>query len=189
MSNTAGLGLIVLALGLGYFLGSPMYADVQTLNTEKAGYDQAIQDLAQITTTMQTLQQKLDSLPAADREKIETLLPEKPDTVKLVSDIDTIAARNGISMTDVSFTAANADSGRSVAGAPPARSYQSGAINFSFSSDYAHLRSFILEMESSLRLVDIRSVTATIGEKGVISYKVNAETYWLPKVAVAKTTN
>ena len=55
-----------------------------------------------------------------------------------------------------------------------------GNISFEFASSYDNLKKFLSDIESSLRLIDIRSIDFNLSDKGIHNYKVTTEIYWLP---------
>jgi len=180
MNNTNSIALILISCGLFFFFGKPMIADLSDLLAKKAEYTDALAKINSIQETTSSLTTKLNALSDTEKSQIQVLLPGKPDTVKFISDIDSAASKQGISIDNISYNNVNTDTSGSVAGAPPPNDYSSMMLNFSFASDYPHLKAFLTDLESSLRLMDIRQVSLAVGEKGVFTYRVSAEIYWMP---------
>lgn len=180
MNRTNSIALGLIAIGIFYFLTKPMIASLADLSAKKDEYQTALDKLNSLEELKKTLSDKMNSLSDEQKQELQTLLPDDPGTVKLVSDIDSTASKYGISIDKISTAPVNSDSAASVADAAPAKNYNSELINFSFSADYPHLKSFLNDLESSLRLVDIRYIELNTGNKGGVNdYKVSAEIYWL----------
>ena len=179
MNSLNSIFLIFISIGGFFFFTKPMLADLSALSDKKTEYQSSLEKLNSIEEIQKGLTEKLDSLGASEKEKLETLLPDSPGSVKLAADIDGMASRHGISVDKISYTKKNDDQGQSIAGAPAGKTFQSTMLTFSFTSDYSHLKNFLSELESSLRLLDLRSIDLTVGEKGVYNYNLSAEVYSL----------
>lgn len=179
MNSVNSTFIIFLSIGAFFFFTKPMMADLSALSDKKSAYEEALVKLKSVESIKQQLTDKLNSLPEDEKKKLEILLPDSPGTVKLVSDIDAAAAKNGISIDQITYGPSNHDQGKSVIDATAPKNYQSVLVNFSFTSDYNHLKSFLADLEESLRLIDVRSIDLQVGSKGVYNYKVSVETYSL----------
>ncbi len=180
MNNFTSLIFIVLSIGLGFFFAKPKLAEISELSIKKAQYEEALQNLRSIGELKESLQKKMDSIPPEDLEKIMTLLPATSGTVKLISDVDSIVSKYGVVMDKVAYVAANKSNGQSVSEAQPPAPYNSVIVTFSLKSDYNKFRSILSDMETSLRILDVRNVDIVAGERGLNTYKVEAEIYWMP---------
>jgi len=178
MSNFLSLILIVLSVLLGLFVVKPKYAETTVLKDKKAQHEAALESLRSIEELKQNLENKLNSIAPETMEKIMTLLPESSGSVKLISDIDSIASKYGTTISNVSYNT-TPDSSQSLAEGMAQSSYRSTTVSFSVETDYNKFRSILSEIETSLRIVDIRNVSITAA-KDKNTYKVDAEIYWLP---------
>jgi hypothetical protein len=180
MSNGSIIAYIVLTLAIGYaFIYSPL-GDVNTLLDQKQKYADSLEMVNNIENKKNDLLAKFDNISTDDKKNIDTVLPSSLDFVKLVSQIDAVAAGHGISIDKISSKEDDPSVGTSIENAAPPKAYQSSTIGFSFSASYEKFTAFLGDLEKSLRILDIR--TAKLGTKdtaGVYSYDVEFETYWL----------
>ena len=107
------------------------------------------------------------------------LLPHNIDNVRLALDLDGIASRHGLRVQDVTVqTSAEASSqGRIAQDSGPVDSV---VISFSVVSQYPNFVAFLKDLEKSLRIVDVVSLSFTTKQGGALAeYDVSVKTYWL----------
>ena len=179
MSGTTILAYIILALTIGYAFVYPGVGDVSNLMVQKTQYENSLATVSNIETRKKQLLADFNNIPNQDKKNMEIILPNSFDYVRLVSQIDNVASKNGISIKNINTANVDSSVGDTIAEAGAPRAYQAGVISFSFEATYDNFRKFIKNMEESLRILDVRSVEVKTGEKGVYNYEIEFETYWL----------
>ena len=176
MSNTSIFAFIILALSIGYvFVYSPM--DDISFERKKQGYEETLETMSHIEEKKQGLLIAFENISETDKQNINTIVPTSQNFMKLIYQIDVVASKYSISIDDVT-AAENTSSGDSVNTAQT-KPYKSVVIGFSFDSSYKNFKSFMNDLEKSLRILDIRSVGLEAGKDGINKYSVKLETYWL----------
>jgi hypothetical protein len=184
MGKFNSLGLIVISIALLMLFFKPQLGKIDQINQRKAAYNQAISDLQHIDQKKNELLAKLNSFPAEDVAKIDTLLPDKPNVVPLVAELENIASKRGIIIRNIS-TDSSGNFSASLGGEGKAKNYETSTLNFDFESSYDVMKQFLIEIESSLRVMDIRSVNFSGTESNNFTYKVTMDIYWInPKAQV-----
>jgi Tfp pilus assembly protein PilO len=179
MSSTSILAYVVLTLAIGYgFIYSPM-GDLTALMDKKQQYNDDLETVSNIENTKKELLTKFNNIPAEDKKNIETVLPNSFNFVRLVSQIDAVAANYGIAIGSITSTGVSASVGESIADAKPKNPYESATIGFSFTASYENFNLFMNDLEKSMRILDIKSVHLTIDKDGNYKYEVEFVTYWL----------
>lgn len=180
MNNTNSTAILLISVSLFFFFTKPMLASLTDLLAKKDEYQNTLDKLNQIEDIKKNLTDKINGLSDQEKKNLQVLLPDGPETTKLVADIDGKASKHGISIDKISYGEINRDQGQSVSEGAPPPVYQSELLGFEFTTDYSHLKDFLADIESSLRLIDIRSVDVNQAEKGINNrYRINAEIYWL----------
>jgi Tfp pilus assembly protein PilO len=180
----------VAAAGAIFFVYTkPTYDSVRTTRAEMSQYDEALQKAAELQQLKQTLLSRYNAFNPNDVDRIQKLLPDHVDNVRLILDLDSIASRNGMAIQNVVVS-----NPVSVQGAQTAigslgsskQKYDSVTLSFSTQGPYETFLQFLTDLETSLRIVDLVSLTLTSGaaptEKGqpsVYGYDVTIRTYWL----------
>ncbi len=115
--------------------------------------------------------------------RLETFLPDSVDNVGLILDLNTLAARSGISLSNIDVIAKSKNSsGPDAIGAIPV--LEAGPIDFidlslSAVGTYTAFQAFLIGVEKSARLLDVRELIIKGSDNGVYSYKMTIRFYWL----------
>jgi Tfp pilus assembly protein PilO len=179
MSSIAKIAYIILTAAIGWaFIYSPM-GDLQSLIDQKQSYANTLATIGNIETKKSELATKFGNITETEKKDIETFLPSSLNFVRLISQIDSIAASHGISIDKISSKDTTPSSGDSVDSATPQSPYNTSLISFSFLASYDAFNAFMSELEKSMRILDINTVKLTVRPDGTYFYDVQFETYWL----------
>ncbi len=113
--------------------------------------------------------------------RLVTLLPDSVDNVGLILDLNALAARSGISLSNVDVVA-NSSADTAVGETLPAsgmKSTSSVDISLSAIGTYAAFQSFLVGIEKSERLLDVQDIVVKGSETGVYIYQMTLRLYWL----------
>jgi Tfp pilus assembly protein PilO len=187
MKNVIALLLFVAAIGLFSVYVSPTYDEIKTLRAEKAQYDEALTDSQKIQDVRDDLLAKYNSFAPNDIKRLEKLLPNHVDSIRLIIEIDGLASRYNMTLKNVQVTIPTVSSSLyDPSQVVPAQSPSYGTAQGSFevSGTYETYRNFIKDLEYSLRVVDVTGVafTAEKDEKAGLNkynFKTSMQTYWL----------
>lgn len=178
MTGNSTLSYILLSLVIGYVFIYPYVTKIPALNEQKQRYLSALETVSSIESKISQLRSQYESIPNESKERINTILPNSFNFVRIISQIDNVASKYGISIDEISYQESYAP-GNSVESAQMAGPYESTVIGFSFTTSYGSFQDFIDELEKSLRVLDVRSVELDSDDKGTHTFKVELETYWL----------
>jgi hypothetical protein len=179
MKNPTNLILIVLSLGLFYTFTSPQYQDMKALQTSANEYRDVIANVSHIAETRDALLVNYEQMPRAELGRLSKILPDNVDTVRLALDLDTIAARYGISIKDVRIET-KTDPNAALAVLPDhALPYEKVPVTFTFISNYPNFMKMLGDLEKSLRIMDVKSASFKVSETGLYEHKLTVDTYWL----------
>ncbi|MDO8564711.1 MAG: type 4a pilus biogenesis protein PilO [bacterium] len=190
MSNVVSIILLVIGAGLfvGYInptyrgaTGSSVMAEksVQELRLERVRYATALTKTREIEVARTGLLEKYNSIAEEDREKLQKLLPDHVDSVRLILDVNNIAAQYGMTLKNITLTDAGGEDSEDGELGPQEVRSEPVEFKFSVSGTYDNLRSFLTDLEQSLRLIDIRNLTFTSPGTAIYDYTVTIATYRL----------
>ncbi|MDQ3089864.1 MAG: hypothetical protein M3Q24_01785 [bacterium] len=179
MKTTTPVILILVSAGLFYTFISPHYEKVQALQGEANEYSEVLDNVEELTEKRDELLIKFNAIPKADVVRVEKALPDNIDSVRLALDFDTIAAKYGISIKNINLSERQGGGDQGIIQAGNVNQYETATVTFSFVATYPNFRKFIRDIESSLRIIDIRSIGFITGESGFYEYTVSIDTYWL----------
>ena len=142
-------------------------------------YDNVIQNVTAIAETRDKLLVSYNSIPKNEIDRLSKILPDKIDTVRLAIDLDSIASRYAIAIKNVQVGNTNDKDSNSLLLPGTPSGYEKATISFSFISNYENFMSMLTDLEKSLRIMNVKSVTFKITETGLYEFHVVVETYWV----------
>lgn len=185
--NSRILPMIAFTVALGIFFAyvNPTWTGSIAEAREKiTAADQALLAAKRYTAQQNQLAAARDAIDAANLAALTTFLPDSVDNVGLILDLNALAARSGLSISNIdvitSATGANAESANTGAlptvGLTPVNSVD---LTLSAAGTFSALQTFITGVEKSARLLDIHDVVVRGSETGVYTYQMKVRLYWL----------
>lgn len=155
-----------------------MYEDVKTLSASAAGYRDVLNNIEEINESRERLVANYNSISKAEIERLGKVLPANVDTVRLALDLDSIAAKYGISIQDVKIDQ-NQNTATQVSLPGHGLPYEKTPVRVSFVSTYENFKKFLDDLEKSLRIMDIKEVTFLVTDNGLYEHTILLDTYWV----------
>lgn len=161
---------VVLAGSIFFWYTKPEYDKVQTARDKIAQYDAALNKAYELQQLKQTLLSRFNAFSQADRDRLQKLLPDHVDNVRLILDLDNLAEDRGIALQNVDVSSSQKQTTKSPtvigAAAGSTQKYDSLTLTFGTVSTYPGFVQFLTDLESSLRIVDL--VALSISPSGNI---------------------
>lgn len=196
--------VVVLALGFVLFL-NPKIEEIRkvgTFNLETTKEQLRLKD--ELIETTNSLISKYEQLELDNLEKLSKMLPATQDIPAMFVQIEALALASGLKLNNVGFAqldasavtransaaviAENDDTAIPTPSAPtaPKEALKEMSVTFSVSGGqgYEHLKEFLTNLESSIRLLDVQSLTyapSGPGDEASEQYQITAVTYSLGK--------
>jgi Tfp pilus assembly protein PilO len=181
--------MTVAAIGLFVVFTNPTYKDVGVLRSVESAYNQALNNSQQLLKVRSDLMVKYNNLTGTDRDRLNKLMPNTVDNIRLIIDTQNIALTHGMTLKDIKYDARAQSTATSAAASQTSPSqvaanqkdYGTFELEFSVTGSYQNFLAFLGDIEQSLRLVDVESVTFQAPEAGssAMKYVVRIRTYWL----------
>ena len=175
--------LIALAVGLFVVYTNPTYQNedgIKGLSAQAAEYDQALTQSSELRAARDKLLAHRNTFSADDVHKLERVLPDNVDNIRLIIDIQNIAARYRLQIKNVALGASSADEGsQAIAAGAEGHSVGTVELGFSVDSTYDNFIAFLDDLEKSVRVVDVEKITFVTGPGDLETYKLQIKTYWL----------
>ncbi len=174
--------LVALIIFFGYT--NPAWTGSVAATQAKIATDaQALSAAANYTARENQLASEKNAMDSASLARLSMLLPDSVDNVGLILDLNALAARAGLSLTSADVSApssSNAAAGSSAA-VPTTDTSPVGSVDLVLSAigTYDSLKQFLAGVESSLRLLDVESLTVKGSTTGVYTYQITLRLYWL----------
>ena len=183
MKSLTPILFVIVSVALFFTVTDPIYKQVKDLKIKYAQYQDVLDKSAELLRQRKTLQDKYDSFSKEDINRLNKLLPDTVDNVRLIIDMDEIAKRYGLTIKNVRLDDTKADktgakdSINTITGGEA--KYGMIPMGFSVTADYNSFLSFLEDLESSLRIVDVTNIGLKPGANNIYSFDVSLKTYWL----------
>ena len=186
---------VVLAIaGFVLFVG-PTYSQILELKTQVASYGEALDNAKTLEKERDRLTAKYNSVDPENLKRLEKLLPDSVDNIRLILEIEKVALAYGMVLKDVKYDIVRKKDSVEGTDAVPAgenmalqsKDYGTWDLSFSVQGTYSNFVSFLKDLEKNLRIVDISSIQfASDAGSGanpnfaeVYRYALKIKTYWL----------
>lgn len=180
--NLISLTLIVGAGALFFLYTKPAYDNLGVAQAHINDYDQALVKAKELQTLKQTLLSRYNTFNPTDLDRLQKLLPDHIDNVRLVLDLDTLASRHGLALQNVVVSAPETTISSNVQ-TIGGKAYDSVTLRFATAGTYENFVAFMTDLETSLRIVDVVSLKMQGDQAttGVPTYRfdIQLRTYWL----------
>lgn len=197
--NLTALILIVLAVGIYFTVTKGILDEANAVASVNSQYSTAIASAMQLLSVRDKVLNDFNNISETDRGRLAKLLPANVDNIRLVIDLNNIALQHGFSLKGIT---AQTDAGGPGAPAAPARPpvASGGApaaipasaastiatpvlstvtVSFSLSAPYQQFQSFLQDLESNLRIMDITQLSVASSDNGIYDWTVQLKTYYL----------
>jgi Tfp pilus assembly protein PilO len=183
------LPIILLAAAIGLFVmyTNGTYTGDQALAAEHASYQAALGTAKELRQQRDQLLAKRNTFSTDDVQKLQRMLPDTVDNIRLIIDINNIAARHNLSLKNVVLGDVSSGSVGKSATAVGSSGDPVGSVTLGFtvSAGYNDFRAFLADLEHSLRIINVEKIDLkeAPGPSGVTTdlndYQLTIRTYWL----------
>ncbi len=175
------LVLVLAAIGLFVLYTNPLYQGLKGSQDKVSAYDDALDKSQELKALRDKLQSARNAFSPQDEQKLIRLVPDQVDNIRLIIDINSIAARRGLALGDVALgevsRSSTAPSG--IAVGPSGDPVGSVNLGFSVNASYEDFLAFLQDIEHSLRILDIEKLSFGPAINGKYNFSFTIRTYWL----------
>lgn len=182
---------------VGFFIiTNPLYKEISLAREQVASYNEALDNSKALEAERDKLTQKYNSFDPENLSKLQKLLPDNVDNIRLILEIEKIASPYGMTLKDVKYNTVNKDVTTSktmenIQGTENLshKDYGVWDLGFSTQGTYNNFVSFIKDLENNLRVVDVASIefssktSSSVGFNPSLleayKYDFKIKTYWL----------
>ncbi len=187
--NVTGAILLVLAVGVYLTWTRDKWVEVKAVQAVNGQYSEAIENANRLIRVRDEVLAKYNAITVADQDRLDKMLPNTVDNIRLIIDLNSVAGRRGVNLSNVKASASSEASAMNEAGTASYASADSGAIptpvldtvniSFSVSAPYREFVAFMRDLEANLRVMDLTHLSVAVGESGTYDFGVELKTYWL----------
>ncbi len=169
--------LIVLSVGLFFGFTDGAYQKLKLLQDKNKEYSDAQNDAVTLSAQRDNLMLQYKAIPPQSVDKLAKSLPDAVDNVGLILAINNIAKKYSVNIKGARINQDTNTKGAIIG--PDSKPYGTISISFSITLPYETFLSFLHDMESNLRFVDLKALSFTAEKDNVYTYNLTVQTYWL----------
>ncbi len=190
--------LIGLSFGSYFLYTQPIYGEAKVVKEEVVKLKDNEEKLNAALKKKDNLATTYNALDTTLVARLEKLMPDNLDNIKLIIDVDRTAKQYGTILNAVKFdvdqqakaatgTAAGAAASTSVRDNKTAleskKDYNSFSLTMTFTGTFDNFTKLMGDMEKNLRIIDVTSIVFDAQDtKEVYKFEVKAKIYWLKAV-------
>lgn len=174
--------LIAVAIGLFTVWTNPTYQGTKALQAQVAQYDEALDKAQELRKLRDELLNRRNTFSTEDMQKLQRMLPDNVDNIRLIIEINNIAAKHGLALQSVELGELSDSRTARTEFAVGSSGDPVGSVDVSFAvnASYEQFQAFLLDLEHSLRIVDVQTVEFDASDKAPsTNYGLKIRTYWL----------
>ena len=177
--------LLLIGISVALFLMfiNPTYQTIGVLREEGSQYTAALDRAKQAGVKRDQLVSKYNSFSSEDLKRLLKVLPDRVDNIKLVVDVNNLAAKYGTSIRDIKVgDNTQTSKPNAIIAEAASKPYGTLSVGFGVTMSYENFLRFLNDIEQSLRLTDVSAIefdTIASGTSGNYNYIVTVKTYWL----------
>ncbi len=181
---------IIIAIAAFFLYIRPTFTGpIHETREQIKNYDNALAAADRFQMKEAQLAQAKSQIPVESLARLSEFLPDGVDNVQLILDMDALAARSGVTLSE--FDVKNTDGTSGTGGTGSTSTAQAGlslissspvdSLNLTFKATgtYSAFRTFLGGIENSLRPLDVVSLDVDDSATGVYTYTVAVRIYWL----------
>lgn len=179
---------LILAIGLFFgYINPTRTGSIAETKAQIESYESALEAAERFEAKENELIIARANIPSDGLARLEAFLPDGVDNVQIILDLNTLAARSGITLSDFDMAVQGGSSAGSPTPTPQTLGFElesngpieSLELSVSATGTYAAFRSFLDGIEQSLRLLDVVAVKVDDSPTGVYTYDMTIRLYWL----------
>ena len=167
--------LVLVACTLFFGFTRPIIDEISIKQAKADELDSALSNDKNLRKVREKKLADYNSFSPAELDSINRMLPDSIDNVRLIIDMNNIATKYNMRVKNAKI---KSDSmAPQVIGS--SQTYGSVTLSFNVSGSYNDLRLFLHDLETSLRLVDVTSLSFNASDKDMNDYSIEVRTYWI----------
>ena len=176
--------IIGICVGMYFIYIEPNFADIEVLRQKRDEYVNVLEKTKEIKTQRDVATASYNSISIDDIDKLNKMIPAKFDSVVFANDINTIGSKYGLTIESLKVNAPKTQA-RDVEESAKVKDniYKTVTVTFTTRGQYEQFVKFLMDLESSLQLVDvgILSIKSGTGQKTIdaLEYELEVYTYSL----------
>lgn len=190
--NVTATILIVLAIGIYFTVTENMWKGVKSVKAVNNQYISAIANAEKLIAVRDKVLKDWKNISEEDQEKLDKMIPNTVDNIRLIIDLNSVALRHGFSLRNIKAavsskqspakvapTDSSAGSAKAESNIIPSATLDTVTVSFGVTASYNDFQSFLQDLEADLRIMELTHLSITSNDTGTYDFGVEMQTYWL----------
>lgn len=182
--NILAIILMLISIALTATFTNGKYRAVKAVQAENQKYIDANSKFDELIEARDKVLQEINSIPKEDIEdRLDKMVPDNIDNVRLIIDVTGIVAKYGVSVKNIKTSAADTSSSASKDKKTSSTPKPSPVtLTFSMTTSYTNMIDILRDIEKSLRILDISRITFNSNDiNNQYDFNIELKTYWLKR--------
>ncbi|MDD5165220.1 MAG: hypothetical protein PHG25_01635 [Candidatus Pacebacteria bacterium] len=188
--NITATILIVIAGAIYFTYTSGVWLEAKDVKAVNDQYTSALANAEKLIALRDKANKDYNSITPDNQEKLNKMLPNTVDNIRLIIDLNNIGTQNGLSLKNIN--ASTKSSGSSASNGQGSGTFgQKNASNiniptldtvgvsFSVTATYQQFITLMQALEANLRLMDLTHLSISVSDTGTYNFSVQLNTYYL----------
>lgn len=174
IKRVLGIVLLVLAVGGVYVVAMPLWDEVKAATVEAQTLDALIERRETLNAIGADVIKRYEAVSQADLRRIDTLVPDSIDNVKLILELQRMAEQYNLTVQRIDVAGEGV---RDLAG----RRLNTVSFQANLGGSYSDFIIFLEQLERNQRIIDLRSLSfqSNDSEEEEYLYNLTLDTYWM----------
>lgn len=180
---------IIVSLVLFIFVAKPQFNEAQTINADYTEYQDTIQKYEEFNAEINALKSKKNSIRISDRERIDAMIPSSIDNPRILVDLEALAKKHSLLFGNIKTDKGTEKVYTQTSNkntSPEAQNSENrlltNDISFDVIGTYDQFKNFLNDIESSLTIMEVKTISFDVTEGAFQQYSVTVQTYALPNI-------
>ncbi|MFT7328337.1 MAG: Tfp pilus assembly protein PilO [Crocinitomicaceae bacterium] len=180
MKNIFSIFIIIISIATFVLVVQPQYTEIKEMQKKETDLEDVLDNARKLQSLRDSLLEKRNEISETDITRLEKLIPESADNVKLILEFEQIADRHDLQI-EAASTVKEEEGEQTQSFDIEKNDYGTITLDFTINGGYTNFISFLKDIEKNLRITDIRSlnINPPDGNDAVYSYDISIDTYWL----------
>ena len=184
MRNILSIIIIVASLASFVLIVQPQYKNIQELQKKSVELEEVLKNARRLQSIRDDLLDKRNNLDNHDLARLEKMVPESVDNVKLILELQGVANQYNLQIQTASTDKEEEEGEEGQVNQASfvdveSRDYGIIALDFNIVGQYHDFLNFLRDIERNLRITDVRKLSFSGDDSGEYSFQITLETYWL----------
>jgi len=174
------ISLIFIAVATMGFLTwtLPEYREITSLKEQESGFDGVLASVKQLKEQSDEVLSEYNAIAQEDIDRLSKFLPSQVESIKLVIELEKITKARRLLLKSINVRDSQEVKKTSFGSSKNSKDFEAIEVDMSVVGSYSSFIAFLKDLETSLRLIDIKKISFTAGDADSYEFRIRAVTYW-----------